>query len=1018
VTDTIRTPAAADGDPLPQSTGAAADATTRRLAFRAAAGELFSSSLDYEQTLQHVARLAVPALGDLCIVDVVDDGHLRRVATAHTIAAKTALLDELRRRYPPSADSPQPAGRVLRTGEPELLSEVTPGVVASHTRDPEHAALILAIGIRSHVAVPLVARGGIVGVISVGITESARRYTSEDLVFVQDVARLAALAVDNARLYHRAQEELAERQRAEAALRLSENRFRAVMEQFPLSIQIFDARGAHIRTNAAWEALWGVTLSDIRDYNILEDPQLEALGIAALLRRAFSGGTVEIPAARYDPEQTLPDRSRHADPARWVRAFAYPVKDETGAVREVVLVQEDVTGARRAEDRLRASEERLRLALNAARMNVWDWDLKTGRIECSDNAQDFWGIAAGQAADFIAVIHPEDRAAVEAAAQRSIAGEPYLSEYRLIARDGQIRWLQSRGRVERAADGRAVRILGVTVDITELKIAEQATRLLADAGETLNASLDYRATLQNLAQVIVPRLADWCAVDLLSETGELERVSVTHPDPARIPLAHELFRRYPPRPSDPAGTGRVLGTWQPDWAPDITDEMLAASAYDAEHLDMLRLLRLRSYVCVPLLARGIPIGVLTLVHAESGRRFRESDVELATDVGRRAAAAVDNARLFEQLRLEHRRKDEFLATLAHELRNPLAPIRTGFALLGSATDAETTARIRQVVERQLTHMVRLIDDLLDLSRVTRGTVQLERARVDLAAIVGIALEASRPLLDQAGLLLEVRLPQEPVPLDADSTRLAQVLSNLLNNAAKYTSRGGRVELTTHVEDRDVEIQVADSGRGIPREMLVQIFEMFAQVGGPFAANQGGLGIGLTLVRRLVELHGGHVWAESDGPGTGSRFFVRLPLADGNAPRPDPEPEEMRTGGSRPARRVLVVDDNVDAAEMLAELLKLDGHEVRTATSGPDALEAVAGFVPHVALLDIGLPGMNGFELARRLRAQPGLTGLTLVAVTGWGQREDREQSKEAGFDHHLTKPVDPDDVRRLVASVP
>ena len=1000
-------------------TGIAPEDADRRvdwLTFLARASQALTSSLDYEQTLQEVARIAVPMLGDLCIVDIFESGRLRRVATNHVLTAKIGLLEELRQRYPPSTESPQPAGRVARSGRPELLAAVTPDVVASHTQAPEHAALIRAIGLRSHLAVPLVARGATVGVLSLGITESDRQYGPEDVALAEDLAGRAAIAVDNARLYRLAQHEVEERRQAENDARISEQRVRAVLEQSPLSTQILAPSGRTIRVNRAWEELWGITLERLGDYNVLEDPQLEAKGIAALLRRAFAGEPVRLPAIRYDPNETIPDRSHHADPARWVRAVAYPVKDAAGTVLEVVLVHEDITEARRADEQLRISEERLRLALTAGRMNVWDWDLTTDVVECSENAREFWGRAIGRAADFLAAIHPDDLPSAHAATAHAVATGAYRADYRLVQPGSHPRWVHSRGRVDRAADGRPLRMLGVTVDITELKDAEETTRLLADAGETLGASLDYHATLNDLARMVVPRLADWCAVDLLTEADTLERVVVHHPDPSRLALAHDLFARFPPRRSDPYGAWQVIRTQQPEWSEAITDDQLAGAARGPEHLAFLRALDLRSFISVPLMARGASIGVLTLVQAESGRRYEAADVVLAVDLARRAAAAVDNARLYQRLRAEDRRKDEFLATLSHELRNPLAPIRTGLTLLRATTDPDTIERTRQIMDRQLAHMVRLIDDLLDLSRVTRGTVSLNKERIDLWSIVGSALETSRPLLDAAGVQLAVRLPEVPVVLDVDRMRLSQVLSNLLNNAAKFTEAGGRVLVEAIEEDAAVVLRVHDTGVGIPREQLTQIFEMFAQVGDVRTRTQSGLGIGLTLVKRLVELHGGSVWAESAGPGQGSVFSVRVPRATADA-APGLPPTAF-DAGSRTARRVLVVDDNADAVEMLGAVLAADGHDVRTARSGPSALAIVEEFHPHVALLDIGMPGMSGYELARRLRAEPHLSGIILVAVTGWGQDEDRRRSKEAGLDHHLTKPVDPRVVQALIADSP
>jgi PAS domain S-box-containing protein len=374
---------------------------------------------------------------------------------------------------------------------------------------------------------------------------------------------------------------------------------------------------------------------------------------------------------------------------------------------------------------------------------------------------------------------------------------------------------------------------------------------------------------------------------------------------------------------------------------------------------------------------------------------------------------TDRKRAEEALRAADREKDEFLALLAHELRNPLAPIRLALEVERQAgADGAAVARARETMARQLANMVRLIDDLLDVSRITKGKVELRREPVELAAVLASAVETSRPLVEAGRHQLSTDLPPNPVWLDADPTRLAQVVANLLNNAAKYTPEGGRIGLSAALTGALVEIRVTDNGVGIPPDVLPRMWELFAQADRSIGRAQGGLGIGLTLVKRLVELHGGTVDAHSAGPGRGSEFIVRLPTVERPAPAGPtraPVPAPPRT-----SRRVLVVDDNVDGLETLALLLEMSGHQVRTASDGFAALVVAGEFRPEVVLLDIGLPGLDGYEVARRLRADPTFTGMRLIALTGWGQDTDRERSSQAGFDLHLVKPVDPAELRRVL----
>jgi len=358
----------------------------------------------------------------------------------------------------------------------------------------------------------------------------------------------------------------------------------------------------------------------------------------------------------------------------------------------------------------------------------------------------------------------------------------------------------------------------------------------------------------------------------------------------------------------------------------------------------------------------------------------------------------------EDLREADRRKDEFLATLAHELRNPLAPIRNSlhiFRLAGVQDPA--VARVSDMMERQVGHMVRMVDDLLEVSRISRGKIDLRKERVELASVLRNAVDTSLPLIESAKHKLTVHVPPAPLILEADPVRLAQVFANLLNNSAKYTPVGGEIGVEVSVENGMAVICVKDNGEGIPQQMLSRVFNMFAQVNTGERA-QGGLGIGLTLAKTLVHLHGGSIEAFSRGPGQGCEFLVRLPLAEGVH---EPEVEaQAKDEAAQPLRRVLVVDDNHDAADSLGMLLQFLGAEVMVVHDGPAALAAMKSFAPAVVLLDLGMPGMNGLEVARRMRDDPAMRGMTLVALTGWGQREDRRRTAEAGFDYHLVKPAD------------
>jgi signal transduction histidine kinase/CheY-like chemotaxis protein len=532
--------------------------------------------------------------------------------------------------------------------------------------------------------------------------------------------------------------------------------------------------------------------------------------------------------------------------------------------------------------------------------------------------------------------------------------------------------------------------------------AERRAAFLADVSTLLGATLDYATALCGLARFAVPFLANVCAVHL--RDGDQVRL-VAMAGASLDPVSTELIDRRRPFDHEAAtGVAAVLKSGRTETQSEITDAVLTDLVGSSGEMQAVRAAGLRSVLIVPMASRGQTLGALALGRSE--RAFSPEDQSLAEDLARRAALAVDNGRLYRQLADADRRKDEFLAMLAHELRNPLAPLRNALYMLRQG-DGHPAAKewAWDVVNRQMRHLGRLVDGLLDVSRVTRGRVALQMEPVDVGALARRVIDAARPLFNTRGQKWAVRLPAEPVYVDGDPLRLEQVLANLLDNAARYTPPGGRIEVTVGRDGEDAIITVADTGVGIPADLLANVFDLFTQADRSLDRAEGGLGIGLTLVKRLVDLHGGRVAAHSDGVGTGSKFTVRLPAmaSDGTA------------SAAVQGRRVLVVDDNRDLAESLAMVLRLWGHEVAVAYDGPAALAAAHERPPEVVFLDIGLPHLDGFEVARRLREDPDLRRARIVAITGYGRDDDRRRAQDAGIDLHLTKPVDPSDLQPLLA---
>ena len=652
---------------------------------------------------------------------------------------------------------------------------------------------------------------------------------------------------------------------------------------------------------------------------------------------------------------------------------AAPIRDTAGNVSGCVMVFHDVTQRRRAERALRANEDRLRdaarrlqLAMSAGDMGDWVWEAETNLMSLSRRAAQLFGLppnAPVSRDQLRALVPAEDGVRTKIEFDRALLEKTdYKVEFRVLRANSPPVWVAAMGRGVYADNGAVVGMIGMIHDVTERRQADELRGRLAAVVESSNDAI-------------------------ISKT--LESIITTWNHGA------ELLFGYPAAEV----IGKPITLLLP---PDRLDEETAileqiGSGEPVKPYPTVRVRKDGSLVDVSV--------AVSPIRDSHGRIIGAS--KIARDIT--AQKIVEEA-----LRETDKRKDEFLATLAHELRNPLAPIRQATLIAQSPNTTDAQKRwSHEVIKRQVHNMALLLDDLLDISRITRGTLALRSRLTDLASIVDAAVETARPAIDAKRHAFSVQLPTERVEFAADPMRLAQVLSNLLTNAAKYTDPDGRIGLSASCGDGIVTISVTDTGIGIPPDAMSNLFGMFSQVKSSKDRSEGGLGIGLALAKGLVELHGGTIEARSAGTERGSEFIITLPVRTQQVRQTE---TATRPGAERILRRrVLIADDNRDAAESLAMLLQMEGHEVTVVHDGREAVTAFENMRPDAALLDIGMPGLNGYEIARIIRRAPHGRDITLVAVTGWGQDNDKAQATEAGFNHHFTKPVEPDAITALLS---
>ncbi|MBH8553863.1 PAS domain S-box protein [Nostocaceae cyanobacterium CENA357] len=569
-------------------------------------------------------------------------------------------------------------------------------------------------------------------------------------------------------------------------------------------------------------------------------------------------------------------------------------------------------------------------------------------------------------------------------------------------------------------------VLIYVLDVTERVRLEQGQRFLSEASAVLSSSLDYQTTLEQIAQLIVPELADWCTVHIVEEDGSIEQITVAHIDPAKLQWAQQISRKYPLDPDAVRGAALTLRTGESDILPHIPDELLVQAARDSEHLEILRQVGFKSVITVPLRTQARILGVISFISAESGRQYDSTDLQLAEELARRASLAIDNAQLYwvaqrDRTKAEsaNRVKDEFLAVLSHELRSPLNPILGWTKMLRSKRlDAAKTDQALETIERNVKLQAQLIEDLLDVSRILQGKMTLNVAPVNLAATIAAALETVRLAADAKSIQIKTNLNSVSGTVSGDMNRLQQVIWNLLSNAVKFTPSGGRVEVQLRQVGMYAQIQVKDTGKGINPEFLPYVFEYFRQEDGTTTRQFGGLGLGLAIVRHFTELHGGTVEASSPGLNLGATFTVRLPL---NVTEQQllSDDSDLETVTDLAGIRILVVDDDADIRELSAFILTQAGAQVTTAASAVQALVLLNQSVPDLLLCDIGMPEMDGYALIRQIRKWSHKQGGTLpaIALTAYAGEINQQQALTAGFQMHIPKPVEPEMLMQAIVQL-
>ncbi|MDZ8089590.1 MAG: PAS domain S-box protein [Nostoc sp. DedQUE12b] len=1164
-----------------------------RLRYIAQISSLLSTSLDYEQILEEIAKISVPQLADWCSVDILnEDGSIRRLPIVHTDPSKAELARKLQE-YAIDYKGASAITKVLQTGQSEFISEVSESRLVASTQNQEHLELVRQLGMKSVMIVPLIAKGRVLGAISFVTAESNRHYDRTDLTLATDITHRAALAVENAQLYrdiHQALVHYAE------SLSLLD----ALLGAAPVAVCFLDRELRYIRINQVFADINGLAIEEHLGRKFREVLPAMAADLEPQLQRVLDTGEPLLNMEIRGETREQPERYGY-----WLGNY-YPVRNTMGETVGIGIILADVTAAKQTEVALRESEERFRAMFNQAAVGITLVGLDGRFLQINPALCEITGYSHEELIqmNFQEITHPDDLEVDWENARRVLAKEisGYSLEKRYIRKDGSIVWVNLTSSAVWNAKGQPMYALGIIEDISHRRRIEVTQNFLVEASTLLAASLDYETTLENVANLAVPTLADLCIVDVFQEDWSSKQIAIAIADPTKLNILDEIRLRYRPK-TKAKQLVRQLRLGISVFYPELSNSHLLQMSEDNEHLQLLQSLGIRSLMVIPVRSRGQLFGAISFFTAESGRYYQQTDLALAEDIARRAAIAIDNARLYQetqrsvnrtvllqkitaafsealtpqqvadvvvnqgiaaleatggsvvlltegnttlkvvqaigypqtlintstsfpltasnqiaetvrtgqpiflenlaamiarypeladivtviannawasiplivegkvigalglsftplqkfneedrgfmltlgqqcaqaiaraqlyeaektaraQAETANRIKDEFLAVLSHELRTPLNPILGWAKLLRTRKfDEATKIRALETIERNAKLQTQLIGDLLDVSRILQGKVRLNLHAVDLKIAIASALETVRLAAEAKSIQIQIILSNDIGKVLGDGDRLQQVMWNLLSNAVKFTPTDGLVEVRLEQVGLDAQIQVIDTGKGINPEFLPYVFDYFRQADAKTTRVFGGLGLGLAIVRHLVELHGGTVQAESLGEGQGATFTVKLPLlknselrvSSSEASQAELSTEETLLAGVQ----ILLVDDQADVREFFSFALEQYGATVTAVESADEALQTLVQSKPDILLSDIGMPFMDGYMLlgeVRKLLPEQG-GQIPAIALTAYAGEINYNQAMAAGFQKHLPKPVDPVDLAAAIVSL-